>query len=310
SSSIAYLGRRLLNRELGKKAVWTTLDSPDQKRLFRHSAASFLTALGQNLRSRIDPLLIAKFTTLDRVSDYSVGARFLVFFEDIVNALLGGHLLAAFSQIESRDGKAALNSIFLNSLKLATAISVLGAGAMLVFGQAFIRRWVGDGFDDAAIVLMILAPPYALRLAAYPAGNLLYSLGKHANLAAINFGGGIANLILSLVLIWKIGFFGVVWATALELVVVGVIVLPAVVCKASGIPYTAYLRKFFSSLLLAALPIAAFWWLARSLITPDYLRMSLLGSALGVIYSIWSWFVLLDSTQRNFILDSLRSRRN
>ena len=146
------------------------------------------------------------------------------------------------------------------------------------------ERWVGKGFEDAAVVILILAPAYALRLAAYPAGNLLYSLGKHANLAAINFGGGLLNLALSLFLVWKIGFFGVVVATAVELTLVGLVVLPWVVCRASGISALTYFGRFTSSLLIASTPIAAFWWLGKSYIEPNYIRLGILGSVLGAVY--------------------------
>ena len=262
------------------------------KPLLRYSATAMVTSSGHNLRSGIDPLIIAHVSTVAAVPVYSVGARFLTVFSDIINAIFGGNFLAAFSQLHGRDDQALLTKSFLSSIRHSAAIAVLGGSALLIYGPAFIDRWVGPAFGDSAIVLLILTPPTVLALMQYPIWGFFYSQNKQHWLAALTFGGGLFNVALSLILAQRIGFFGVVWATLIEMSIGFGILVPIMVSRVCGIPFWQYLKPMTLSSIKIAAASTAYFFLIRPFISPDYFRLSLLGIGhLAVVFPVFLFFI-------------------
>lgn len=277
--------------------------------LIEHTKSSFLTTLGLHLRSKLDPLIVGAVGGYAQVTLYSIGIRFIAAFEDVINALFGGQLLAAFSQIEARDGSDRLHQAFINCTRAGVMISTLGGTLILVLGAPFIERWMGAKFSDAYTFLLILTPAYILWMTQYPAFNLLYSLGLPQHLARLVLIGGACNAVVSIALAMWIGILGVAWGTALELYTLTLIVMPLIISRASRIPVWEIIGRVLGGVLLAAVPSGVFWLVARSWLQPNYPRLILAGALLTTLSLIWNWLVLFKSAERQSILRRLLKRK-
>jgi O-antigen/teichoic acid export membrane protein len=272
----------------------------------RYSLSAFMANLGQHLRSGVDPLIIGHFSGLPMVPVYSIGSRFLSLFTDVVNAVFGGNFVAAFSQLDGRNDREALVRNFLKTTRFSSAFAALGGSAIALFGPAFIERWIGPSFSQAGQVLLILVVPTCVMLAQYPAWSFFYSQNKQQWLANATLAGGAFNAILSIILALKIGFLGVVWATAVELLLVFGLFVPWLIARTCG-------RGFFLFLVHLtrhAAPFAAlgliFQLLFGGWITPDYLRITLLAVAYGVISLPPLLFLTLAAEDRRLLVSRLR----
>ena len=256
---------------------------------------------GHSMRHGIDPLIIARVSGVSMIPIYSVGARFLSVFTDIVNAIFGGNLVAAFSQIHGRDDPEFLNKTFLSSVRHSSAIATLGGCALLFYGPPFIERWVGDAFLDSATILKILTVPTVLGLMQYPIWGFFYSQNKQHWLAALTLGGGIFNLGLSLLLAHEMGFFGVIWATLIEGFLAFGILVPIMVTRVCKIRIVDYAKPILSSFCIMGISSAGFHFLTHNLIEPTYPRMISLGCVHLTIALAVSWFFILSKSERSRI---------
>lgn len=276
--------------------------------LLRYSVTAMATSTSQGLRNGIDPLVIERVASVSAIPAYSIGARFLSVFTDLVNAIFGGNFVAAFSQLHGRGETHALKKNFLASIRHCSAIAALGGGALLIYGPAFIERWVGPDFSRSATVLFILTPATVLSLAQYPIWGFFYSQDRQHWLAGIMLAGGIFNVILSFSLAAWIGFFGVVWATLIEMSLVFGIIIPILVVRVTGIPWHRYLTAIARGLAPVALASLAVFWLMRNWIAPDYGRILALAVIQGIVILPLIWFLALESGERGKVIAALPRR--
>ncbi|QTN32014.1 oligosaccharide flippase family protein [Akkermansiaceae bacterium] len=275
--------------------------------LLRYSATAMVTVAGQSLRQGIDPLIITHVSGVATLPPYSVGARFLGVFTDVINAIFGGNFMSAFSQLHGRGDQEVLNSRFLEAIRYCTLAAALGGCSLMMFGPAFIERWVGPDFEMSGKVLWILTPVTALSLCQYPVWSLFYSQNKQHWLAIFTLVSGIFNLTLSFYLAWQIGWMGVVWATCVEMAIAFGIVTPWLVTKVCAIPLERYLGQIVITGMKVTLVSVAYWLALHSFIVPAYDRLFLLGSGYLAAISVSTWFLVFAPRERSQLLEKMRS---
>ena len=274
--------------------------------LLRYSATMLLSIAGQSLRQGIDPLIITRVSGVSILPQYNVGTRFLGMFTDVINAIFGGNFIAAFSQLHGRGDADALKERFLQAIRYSTVLATIGGGGLMIFGPAFIVRWVGSDFVSSGKVLLILAPVTTLFLCQYPVESLLASQNKQHWLAVFTLIFGVFNLVLSLFLASRIGWIGVVWATFFEMALAFGIGTPWLVTRVCKISFKLYFRQMFLPGAKISLISLAYWFGVRSLIVPAYDRLFGLGLGYVAFVSAVIWFFVFTRIERGQILEIFR----
>jgi O-antigen/teichoic acid export membrane protein len=266
--------------------------------ILRYSGLAFLNTTGQHLRSRIDPFILTTFVGIASVPIYNMGLRLVTLFFDVVNALLGGTLLAGFSQVEGRDGLDGVRAKFLLSLRFSIPLALLGATGLAVVGPTFLVLWLGPEFTESGHVLRWLVIPYTLWLMQFPTGSLFLSLSRHGLITRITFVAGLFNAILSAILASSLGFYGVVWATLIDMTLFYGLAIPwhasRVLHLSLGHYYVLLAKTALKSAgALLPLALATLPWLQ-----PEWPRVLAAAAFITTGYAIYAWLVLLPKEQR------------
>jgi O-antigen/teichoic acid export membrane protein len=287
------------------------VDPKRRSEILRYSLVSFVTQLGYDLRSRIDPLIIGSVIGYSAVTLYAVGTRFPIYLTDVVGAVLGGQLLAVFSQSQGKTKSAEESTRqFVMATRVSCVIALFCGSSMIFYGREFIARWMGEGYETSYHILAILMVPYIFSLMQYPSLSYIYSLAKHRYLAITAIAGGLANLILSLVLVHFLGIYGVVWATFCEMLVVYLVVFPLVVCRASGInPWHYYGKALGHPVLVSLAILGPFFLVADRFLMADYLRLASLGMVQIVFFAPLAFLFILGRSERDLIMSAFKRSR-
>ena len=265
-----------------------------------------LGSLGDGVRANVGPQVMGLVVGLNMVPVYAMGTRLITMAEDVVNTLFGGSLLSIFGQLHGGAQTERLNREFARVMAITSGFGAAAMAGLVLFGKAFMLRWLGPNFNGAYDVVVILSLPYGIFLMQYPANSLLYALGWQrqlmwlrclsgvlAGVAAVGFG-----------LLW--GFKGVAWGPAVEMGVLYMVAFPILLHRATGIPLARYGWNYvlWPGLKGLALPLLA-GWAMLPWITPDYPRLVCCGAiyALAIVISVP--LCLLDKEGRSLLLNAL-----
>jgi hypothetical protein len=112
----------------------------------------------------------------------------------------------------------------------------------------------------------------------------------------------VLNVILSLALLKHYGMYGVVLGTVVEIIIVKLCVLPVFICRAIKLPLRAYLvDTMLATLLKAAVPLGAYFYLIRGLILPDYPRLFACAAAQTILFLPAAYFFSFSGEERQFL---------
>jgi O-antigen/teichoic acid export membrane protein len=301
----------LFSRKTGGVRFTASLPSkPLLKEVLAYSGTYFFATLGQYFRSRSDPLVLSYAVGVAAVPIYNMGMRLLTLFCDLVNAVVGGPVLAGFCQVEGGSGMDALRQKFIQAMRISVPLVTFGCVGLFTYGPSFIARWLGPAFVDSGTVLRLLVVPFALWLMQAPATSLLLTLNKHHAYMQAVFFSGLFNLAASVTMALWIGFFGVVISTMIEMSLFYGLFVPWLIARVSGIPLRSYYCEVLGLPMVAmAIPLVLFAVAAAGSLQADYLRLSLLGVGMTAVACISFWWLILRGEDKAELTRFWRQRQ-
>jgi O-antigen/teichoic acid export membrane protein len=85
---------------------------------------------------------------------------------------------------------------------------VFGGGLIIIFGKAFIERWLGTGYPDAFPVLVVLVTAMAVEVMIDPARTTMTAMGKIRFVGVLEMIEALLSVVLTIVLIRSHSIFG------------------------------------------------------------------------------------------------------
>jgi O-antigen/teichoic acid export membrane protein len=125
-------------------------------------------------------------------------------------------------------------------LSLATVTPI--AIVLVVLADPIVRGWVGPAMIGAVPVIQVLAFATTLRVANATGTTLLKGSGQVKYLAGVNLGTGLANLVLSAVLVKPFGLVGVAIGTLIPITFSAVFIIFPAACRRVQLPVAQALR--------------------------------------------------------------------
>lgn len=291
----------------------TQLASPQvfkelRRDLFHFTRDTLLSSFGEAFRHQVGPMVIGKFRGAAEVSTYSVSLRMIGMSNDVANALFGGVVLTAFGQLHGAANADRLKREFTRMTAVTAGFGAWVVAGLLVFGDAFLHRWLGPHFSQSYELLLILALPHGLVIMQYPAYNLLFTLGKQRGLMWLSCLGGLTVGVLSLLLGHTWGAKGVACVLAVEMLTASLVFIPWLLHKSCKINPVGYLSKTLTWPAIKALilPLVCVWFV-REQIRPDYVSLTWCGAVYALTFGLAAPWLLLDAEGRRVLSRSLTS---
>ncbi|MDP3542417.1 MAG: oligosaccharide flippase family protein [Elusimicrobiota bacterium] len=264
--------------------------------------------VGDVLRFQLDSVLIAGFLNAALLTPFSIGIRLVDGFQSLVGASVG-MMAPVFSQYEGRGDREGMREALLKVTRFTALLAAFVGLSLIFYGKAFILRWMGPGFEESYVVTVILAAAFTVYLPMSPGIQLLYGLSKHGSYAALNFSGGVLNLLLSMAFMKPFGMYGVVFGTAAEILLLRLTLQPLYICRAVGLPVRDYLfGAIFGTVLKAAVVLGIYFWLIRGFVLPDYGRLTACVALQTTVFVPAAYFFILSAEERRYVAGLLRGQ--
>ena len=264
-------------------AGWGTL-----RRSGRPAAYYFLMQIAALVVMGTDNIVISIFLGVGSVAAYAVAFQLYAL---AVAALWSGVdvLLPFFARWGAQHDADRLRAAFLRATKYAMAGTVLAAILLAAFGRPVIGWWVGPSLFVGRRVLLVFCTMLLIATPIHSAALVLAGLGRHK---APAIGGGIEaalNLALSILLVRRLGVFGVALGTLLAGAATNGWVAPRAACRELGIRMTAYVRETIVPSFGPALVAGAAAWLVtgQAASGPGAAALGIVITAAGFAATFW-----------------------
>jgi O-antigen/teichoic acid export membrane protein len=213
------------------------------------------------LRFKTDVLVIGTFLNPAAITQFSIGGRLVDYATEVVSSL-AQIFLPMSSQSDAKGDMKQLRKIFVAGNRACALIIFPVAAILVILGKSVIEAWVGLKYVAASYpVLIVLLFPTTLILAQSANSRIIYGMARHKTLAWVTSFEGIANLILSIVLVRQSGVAGGVIGdaigTAVPLSFTAVYFTPRYLSGLLGVRVRTVLRESYLLPVTLCLPLIA-----------------------------------------------------
>src|SRR6266568_60913 len=274
---------------------WKYLDRGSLREIASYSSVSFMLMIAYKLRFKTDEVILSTFLSVVAVSFISNANRLVDYTVEVVSSL--AQIFVPMSgQSDAKGDMDRLRKIFVAGNRACALIIFPIAVILLILGKSVIEAWVGRRYVATSYpVLLVLLIPSTFMLAQAASARTLFGMAKHKTLAVVTLMEGVANLILSIILVRRFGILGDAVGTAIPLTCTTLWFLPRHLCRVLGLRVRTYLRQAFVLPLALTMPLIAVLLLMRHwFIAHNYLELAiqlLVGSgvyAVGLFWAIWT----------------------
>jgi O-antigen/teichoic acid export membrane protein len=264
--------------------VWRGASWKVARTVVSFSSWLFVLRVGGYLETRTDEIVIGAFLPMNAVTSYNI-ARKLSTLPQILTEQFVRVLLPLASELHAENDTVRLRSLYIVSTRLTLAIFLLVGCALVVMARPVLSAWVGAPYADYAHLVLILACASFIDASTWPAGLILQGMARHRVPALLSIYTGLANIVLSIVLVHFYGLMGVALGTLIPTTIVCLgFVLPYAM-RNIGVGATEALNEIFLPALLPAVPMTIILYVFQRTFEPSsLLSITLVAGIGGLVY--------------------------
>jgi O-antigen/teichoic acid export membrane protein len=264
------------------------------KQMFNFSLKIFIAKIYAFVSYRMDIFLIGFFLTTTSLTYYQIAYKFYELVKYLFS-LISSTIVPVASELASLKSKEKLINLFEKATKYAIIITYIVIIVLYVTAERIIKVWVGTGFTESAALSQLFLVSL-LPVAMVACGTeIMVGLDKLAPLLKYNGMAAGINLVVSLILIRRMGTAGVIWGTVIGSCIIAV-------------TYLNYMLKYFQISTIKFLKAVFFKTALLTLVL--YVVISLLPNLVvitaGIIgYTLISFVYLIDPTDKKLVYSYL-----
>jgi O-antigen/teichoic acid export membrane protein len=272
---------------------WKYVDRRAFREIARYSSVSLIIMIAYKLRFKTDEIVISTFLSVSAVTFFSNGDRLVDYTGEVVSSL-AQIFLPMSGQSDAKGNRDQLRQIFIMGNRACALVVFPISATLIILGKSVITAWVGPRYVTASYpVMLILLIPSTFFLAQSASPRILFGMARHKILAWITSMEGIANLILSIVLIRHYGIVGDALGTAIPLSCTALFFYPRHLCRLLDVRVGTFLRQAYALPLMLCVPtVACLLWVRHWFFATNYIQVGmqiligLLPYGLGLIWAI------------------------
>jgi O-antigen/teichoic acid export membrane protein len=274
------------------------------RELFGFSIYRFIWIVANQLIFYSDAVVIGIYLGPAAVTPYAIAGSLINYARNIVS-LVTDALGPAASRMDANHDFRGLQNLLVVGTRVALIVAFPLCVGLFFLGRQFITLWMGPAYAGSAVFLMVLTIPQLSSMSQYASAFVLTGMARHRALAVIVMIEGLANLVLSIVLVQRMGLIGVAWGTVIPHLISTTIVVPLYTLRTLKMDVRRYLVEAFVRPALTALPIVAIGYAFSQLDVQSWLMFLAEAFCLCATFGAICSFSCFDGRQRAAVRDRI-----
>lgn len=276
--------------------------------LFRFTFFIFLSDIVDQLNTNVDKFLLGRMIGTISVAIYSVGFT-LAHYYTIVSWIIPEMFVPEANRlaIEEQDDHK-LTELFTKIGRYNNYICLLVLTGFVLVGREFIHLWVGDGYENAYYVCVILMGSGYITSVQTLGVNIQNAKNKHKMRSLIYFVIACANVACSVFLIRRWGEIGTALGTLFAVLLGSGLFMNWYYHRKIGLDVFFFWKAVLKWTIPAGLLCAAVWWIKQQIVIDSWLKVILFATAYSLLYGVLLWTVGIRPEERDRIRGVLKRR--
>ncbi len=272
---------------------WKYVSRSSLKQVANYGSVTFMIIVAGRLRFKTDAVIIGSMLSAGAITYFSIGSRLVDYAGEVVSSL-AQIFTPMSSHFHATGDYAQLRKIFVAGNRACALVMFPLTVILVVMGKSIIEAWVGPRYISSYTVLLVLLIPSTIYMAQSTSNRILFGMSLHKSLAYIVLMEGIANLILSIVLVRPLGIVGDAIGTAIPLFCTAIVFLPRHLCRHLDIPLRKFLVEAYAYPILLCVPLTlVLLFMQHNFYAHRYPQLILNLTAGTVVYGVGLvWFVV------------------
>lgn len=188
------------------------------RQLWKYGVKVQVSNLSSLVNLQIDKIFISHFLNMRMVAFYELGSKITMLARSLPNLLVSA-LLPAASELQAKSDRSGLERLYELSSKLLYSVTI-PLGAFIFFNSDLLMlSWMGPGFGLSSLVIRFLILGSTINLLTAVITSVARGIGQVQYEMRSSTLVVFMNIPLSLILIIKFGFTGVLFGTTLTLII-------------------------------------------------------------------------------------------
>lgn len=268
----------------------------------------FVLDMSKVVLIRLDTVVVGLAVGVGAAGVYAVGQRLTLALEQLVEPLTKAFFPHS-SALAAGDDREGLRRSLVVGTRLSLAIAAPIALALALLAGPLLDLWLGDGFEEAATVVVLLAASVVIATVTRTGLLMLQGVGHVRVPAMIMSGEALLNLTLSIVLARSMGLEGVALGTLIAVVVGSLGCFYPYMCRQFGVPGGA-LSLALARAHLPALAVAGLTGAAIAARDPGGALILAGVLAIAAVYVGVFWLTGMTRAERLQVVAVVRRRRS
>lgn len=283
-------------------------DKATLKEIFVYASFIALNVIVNQINWRVDNLIIGTLTNSKTLGIFNIGSQLVFSFIAFASAISNIFTPKIVQMVKQNVSHAVLMAQLCSIGRFQMIVLGYIFVIFTVFGELFIDLFVGAEFSEAFLVALIPMVPFIFVLAQTSTNAVLQALNKHKVRSLLLLGTAFANVVVSIILVKKLGMIGAVWGTAIALFVGELLLVNIYLYREVGLNMLHFyqqLLRYSMPVMLLSMPLAFVFF--------NYLPATWFGLILGCfftgfIYLVLSYFLSLMPLERQGVKRLIFSR--
>lgn len=204
---------------LKEKARFHYYDKKQIVQCVSFSIAIFLQAIVNQVNQNLDNVILGMLTSANIVTMYSLALSLFTSFNSIVS-VVGSLFTPKSTRLIARNADSQeLTAFVIKPGRIQLMLSGLAISGFILFGRNFIHIWVGDTYQEIYYPTLILLISAVIPLIETVTESILNALMKRMGRSLILIAMCMINLLVSVVLVKRIGYIGAAVGTAVSFII-------------------------------------------------------------------------------------------
>ncbi len=251
--------------------------------------------------SKVDVFIIGRVVGTESVAVYSVGDKFIKIFYSICVPLTSVFIPQMHRIVSGSNSISELSGVFNKVSKLQFILQYYVLGGFLLFGKEFIHYWIGEGYENAYFIALIIMASDTVALSQHVGSEIQRAMNKHKARSLILLFMNIGNIAVTIPLTIRMGNIGAAIATAICEIIGTILIMNIYYEKALGLK----VGQFWKNTLLiigTTLPAILIVQVLKSrLHTLSLVQLLLLAGLYSAVYILAVWLFVLNAEEKRMV---------